>query len=150
MVDMVKRLLNSIKNIIKKGIFIMTNFKFDLQNHAEEATTATTVNSTATETVTTAADTASTTVTSAVSAAATTAATTLASTATSTANVITAVVATISADSHTGIADKIAALAAEIGTTKSLFVKIRNTVEIGALSVLLNKAASAASSKLDK
>jgi hypothetical protein len=129
---MAKRLFNN----IKKGILLMISFKMNLQNHVEETTTATTttVDSTATT----------------VTEAATTAATTLASTATSTANVITAVVATISADSHTGIADKIAALAVEIGTTKSLFVKIRNTVEIGALSVLLQKAASAVSSKLDK
>lgn len=106
----------------------MKNFKFNLQNHASEATT-TNISSTVTS-----ADTA----------------VTIATTATSTSNVITAVVATVAADAHTDIAEKIAYLAAEIKTTKSLFVKIRNTVEIGALSVLLTKAASAVSSELDQ
>jgi len=104
----------------------------------------------ASETVTAAADTAAETVTSAVSAAATEAAITLASAATTTTNIVTAVVTNVAADAHVGIADKIAALAAEIKTTKSLWVRIRNTVEIGTLSVLLTKAASAVSSKLDK
>jgi hypothetical protein len=107
---------------------LMKNFNFNLQNHAEEITT-TDITSTVTS-----AD----------------AAVTIAATATSTSNVITAVVATVAADAHTGIAEKIAHLAAEIKTTKSLFVKIRNTVEIGTLSVLLTKAASAVSSKLDQ
>lgn len=39
-----KSILSKLKNIIKKGITtIMTNFKFNLQNHSEDTTTATTV-----------------------------------------------------------------------------------------------------------
>jgi hypothetical protein len=88
------------------------------------------------------------TVESATSTAAAEAAVALASSATTTAQVINAAVTTIAADSHAGIAEKIEALANEIKTTKSLWVKIRNTVEIGTLSVLLSKAASAVSEKV--
>jgi len=67
---------------------------------------------------------------------------------TTTSQVIDSVVTTVASDSHTGIANKIASLAAEIGTTKSLYVKIRNTVEIGVLSALLSKVASTISDKV--
>lgn len=126
MVDMVKKMLKNINYIIKKGTILMKNFRFNLQNHAADA------------------------IESALATVSTTVAATIAVNATSTSSIITAVVATVAADTHTGIAEKIAALAKEISTTKSLFVKIRNTIEIGSLSVLLTKAASAVSSELDK
>jgi len=69
---------------------------------------------------------------------------------TTTSQVIDSVVTTVASDSHTGIANKIASLAAEIGTTKSLYVKIRNTVEIGVLSALLSKVARQLAIKLNR
>ncbi|MDF2523192.1 MAG: hypothetical protein K0R31_833 [Clostridiales bacterium] len=62
-------------------------------------------------------------------------------------DVVNAAVETVSADAYEDIAQKIAELAKEIKTTNSLWVKVRNTVEIGTLSVLLSKAAAALSEK---
>jgi hypothetical protein len=129
-----------IKKQIKKGILIMKNFKFNLQNHSDETaaveTAVTDVATAATETVESAVETATETVTTAVTAAAT-----------STADVVTSTVSTVTSEASNSISEKIAALAKEITTTHSLFVKIRNTVEIGVLSALLAKAAKAISDK---
>ncbi len=62
-------------------------------------------------------------------------------------DVINAAVETVSADAYEDIAQKIAELAKEIRTTNSLWVKVRNTVEISTLSNLLSKAAAALSEK---
>lgn len=65
-------------------------------------------------------------------------------------DVINTAVETVSADAYEDIAQKIAELAKEIKDTNSLWVKVRNTVEIGTLSVLLSKAASALSEHSSK
>lgn len=62
-------------------------------------------------------------------------------------DVVNAAVETVSDGAYEDIAQKIAELAKEIKTTNSLWVKVRNTVEIGTLSVLLSKAASVLSEK---
>lgn len=54
-------------------------------------------------------------------------------------DVVNAAVETLSDGAYEDIAQKIAELAKEIKTTNSLWVKVRNTVEIGTLSVLLSK-----------
>jgi len=133
--------LKELINKIKKGIKIMINFKFNLQNHSEETTTAET---TVTDAVTTATEALET----AVEEAAETVSTTLTTTATSTATIVTDAVTEVTTSASEGITNEIARLAKEIQTTKSIFVKIRNTVEIGVLSALLTKAASKLASKL--
>jgi len=67
-----------------------------------------------------------------------------------TADLVTAVVVSLSTDAHLGLAEKIAELATEIKTTTNAWVRIRNIIEIGILSVLLTKVASRVSSQVDR